>query len=127
MGRFGRTNNFGKRDFGRSNNSGRNGRFDRGDSGRSGGRSDFQLTSVVCAKCGKDCEIPFKPTSNRPVYCRSCFKQTGPSESRNDSGNSRPRYDERPAPQNNGPGPSSKQLEEINRKLDKIIEVLEID
>ena len=31
------------------------------------------LTQAVCAKCGKECEIPFRPTGDRPVYCRDCF------------------------------------------------------
>jgi CxxC-x17-CxxC domain-containing protein len=30
--------------------------------------------SVVCADCGKDCEVPFKPAKNRPIYCPSCWK-----------------------------------------------------
>ncbi len=29
--------------------------------------------AVVCFQCGKDCEIPFKPTPGRPVYCPECF------------------------------------------------------
>jgi len=23
--------------------------------------------------CGKECEVPFKPTEGRPVYCRDCL------------------------------------------------------
>ncbi len=37
-----------------------------------------QKYSAVCASCGDDCNLPFKPTGNRPVYCSSCFsKQNG--------------------------------------------------
>jgi CxxC-x17-CxxC domain-containing protein len=27
----------------------------------------------VCADCGKECEVPFKPTGDRPVYCQECW------------------------------------------------------
>ena len=33
------------------------------------------FTQVVCAECGKKCEIPFKPSTDRPVYCRECFSK----------------------------------------------------
>ncbi len=29
--------------------------------------------TAVCADCGNECEIPFKPDGNRPVYCRVCW------------------------------------------------------
>jgi len=31
------------------------------------------MYAVVCFECGKDTELPFKPSGNRPVYCRECF------------------------------------------------------
>ena len=31
------------------------------------------MYAVVCFECGKDCEIPFKPSGGRPVYCQECF------------------------------------------------------
>jgi len=34
-----------------------------------------QLYSVKCADCGKQTEVPFKPTGDRPVYCRDCYMQ----------------------------------------------------
>lgn len=30
---------------------------------------------AVCADCGKECEIPFKPTEGRPVRCDECFQK----------------------------------------------------
>ncbi|MBS7615650.1 DEAD/DEAH box helicase [Candidatus Bathyarchaeota archaeon] len=34
---------------------------------------------AVCAECGAECEIPFKPDPNRPVYCHECWeKQKSP-------------------------------------------------
>lgn len=32
-----------------------------------------QLYSVKCADCGKQTQVPFKPTGDRPVYCRECY------------------------------------------------------
>ena len=40
------------------------------------GPRDFgprEMTKVVCSDCGKECEVPFKPTEGRPVYCRDCL------------------------------------------------------
>ena len=34
-----------------------------------------QLYSVKCSKCGKQTEVPFKPSGDRPVYCRDCYMQ----------------------------------------------------
>jgi CxxC-x17-CxxC domain-containing protein len=31
------------------------------------------MHKAVCADCGKNCEVPFKPSGDRPVYCKSCF------------------------------------------------------
>ena len=28
---------------------------------------------VVCSDCGKDSSVPFKPSGDRPVYCKECF------------------------------------------------------
>jgi len=36
-------------------------------------RPGRQMYAVVCFDCGKDTEIPFKPTGDRPVYCKECF------------------------------------------------------
>ena len=36
------------------------------------GRPMYQ---AVCADCKKDCEIPFKPSGDRPVYCKECFSR----------------------------------------------------
>ena len=34
-----------------------------------------QLYDVKCANCGKQTQVPFKPTGDRPVYCRDCYMQ----------------------------------------------------
>ena len=30
---------------------------------------------AVCAECKKECEVPFKPSGDRPVYCKECFSK----------------------------------------------------
>jgi len=34
-----------------------------------------QLYNVKCAKCGKETQVPFKPSGDRPVYCRDCYME----------------------------------------------------
>ncbi len=31
------------------------------------------LHKTVCSDCGQECEVPFKPDQNRPVYCQACW------------------------------------------------------
>ena len=39
------------------------------------GQSVREMHSVVCAECGKDTTVPFKPRGDRPVYCSDCFSK----------------------------------------------------
>ena len=34
-----------------------------------------EMFPVVCGQCGKNTEVPFKPTSDKPVYCRDCYSR----------------------------------------------------
>ena len=48
------------------------GRFDRRDNNRRGGGSGFDrrpttMYPAVCDKCGKDCQVPFRPSGDKPV------------------------------------------------------------
>lgn len=36
-----------------------------------------QKYQAVCSDCGKTCEVPFKPTGDRPIYCQTCFEKRG--------------------------------------------------
>jgi CxxC-x17-CxxC domain-containing protein len=49
-----------------------------GSRGNSYGQSR-QMFAATCAQCGKDTEVPFEPTSGRPVYCSDCYKKGRPS------------------------------------------------
>ncbi|MBX3171057.1 MAG: zinc-ribbon domain containing protein [Candidatus Eremiobacteraeota bacterium] len=48
--------------------------------GFGGGGGSRQMHPATCAQCGKETEVPFVPSGNRPVYCRDCFSsQSGGS------------------------------------------------
>ena len=47
--------------------------------GSYGSRPPREMHPVVCAECGKDTEVPFKPTGDRPVYCSDCFNKNKPA------------------------------------------------
>ncbi len=62
----------------------RRGNFNRGGNfggGRSGEERSFaprEMHKAVCVECKQECEVPFKPTEGKPVYCRDCFRKRGP-------------------------------------------------
>jgi len=39
------------------------------------GNRDRQMYKATCAECKKECEVPFKPSGDRPVYCKDCFSK----------------------------------------------------
>ena len=93
-----------------------------GGGGRFGGNRGFggprEMFHAVCSNCGKDCEVPFKPSGEKPVFCNDCFRK--------DSGDTQPRgggrfnRDDR-APQ--GPNYQA-QFDTLNQKLDSLIALL---
>jgi CxxC-x17-CxxC domain-containing protein len=40
-----------------------------------GGGGDRQMYPAVCADCGKETQVPFKPSGARPVYCLDCYRK----------------------------------------------------
>ena len=133
MGDFKRNN---KRGFKRKNSSGFGGRFGRRESGDSENRfdrgspdrnraesgrnnfgraernKDLEMFDIICDKCGKNSQVPFKPTSGKPIFCRDCFR-------RNDDSDSKASSEKTTHP--------SQELIEINIKLDKIMKALDIE
>ena len=54
------------------------GGFSSGGYGSSGGgydRGPRQMYAATCDACGKETEVPFQPTSGKPVYCSDCFRE----------------------------------------------------
>ena len=39
------------------------------------GGGQREMHKATCADCKKECEVPFKPSGDRPVYCRDCFSK----------------------------------------------------
>ncbi|MBI5148676.1 hypothetical protein HZA33_03275 [Candidatus Pacearchaeota archaeon] len=75
--------------------------------GRDSGRR-AEMHDVICDKCGKQCQVPFRPTGDKPVFCSDCFKTTDGSRNRKQES-----------------GISAEQFNKINAKLDRIIRVLQ--
>ena len=76
-------------------------------------RRDLEMTKVICSSCGVECEVPFKPTSTKPVYCDACFARKGKA--------SPSRFNKQDSNKVN-----DKDIELINIKLDKIMKALNI-
>ena len=50
----------------------RNRRFDN--------RRPREMHKATCAECKSECEVPFRPTEGKPVYCKDCFMKKKNSE-----------------------------------------------
>ncbi len=90
---------------GNPDSPGRGGRENRRESR---GRSNYEekrMYETVCEKCGNTCEVPFRPTGGKPVYCSDCFQKG-----------------------DNGGGKKNAQMDEkfeiLNIKLDRIMKML---
>ena len=74
-----------------------------------------EMHDVICDKCKAQCQVPFKPSTDKPVLCRDCFSKND----RSDRGGSRNNHS---VPQG---GVSQEQFNQLNTKLDKIINILQ--
>ncbi len=140
----------GKPSFGGSRGGKSFGGGDRGGRPSFGGRREERSTEsfkAVCDSCHKSCEVPFRPTTGKPVYCNDCFAKNrdfdnrpsfggrdgdrggdrGSFSPRNDrpSHSSRPMRDDRPAfssaPKADGSEVLKKQMDALNVKFDTIM------
>ena len=108
--------------------------FRRPGGGRDFKRRDFDRPQVmhqaICSNCGKECEVPFKPTGSKPVFCRECFQSNRTDDTRRQDNYPprRPNFDDRSSFQPNRPpappDPHREQFENLNAKLDKILNLL---
>ncbi|MEA1929299.1 MAG: CxxC-x17-CxxC domain-containing protein [Patescibacteria group bacterium] len=91
--------------------------------GRGGDRQDRPMMHrATCDDCGNNCEVPFRPTGERPVFCRDCFQNKRDDSPRH----SGPRFGDKPRHQREaGSGPDYKvQFEQLNSKLDRILRAI---
>ncbi|MCP4050144.1 MAG: hypothetical protein GY730_05505 [bacterium] len=105
-------------------NNNRNSRF--GSRKESGRKSFGRKTSLpgmhktTCDECKRICEVPFRPTGNKPVLCNICFKGKESSAVN--------KYDIFDKKQYEAPGCNDEllkiQFEQLNNKMDLIIKTL---
>jgi CxxC-x17-CxxC domain-containing protein len=93
----------------------------KGGGGKKSDKHDFagkeykkhSMHSAVCDSCGQNCEVPFKPTAGKPIYCDNCFSEKGGRKDRGKDkewGRSMEKHNE--------------QLKKLNEKLDVILSML---
>jgi CxxC-x17-CxxC domain-containing protein len=73
---------------------GGSGGYSSGGSGYGGGGGGYdrgarQMYAATCDACGKATEVPFQPTSSKPVYCSDCFRERRASSGGYGGGGSR--------------------------------------
>ncbi|MGD0122182.1 MAG: CxxC-x17-CxxC domain-containing protein [Candidatus Limnocylindrales bacterium] len=60
----------------------------RSDGGYSGGGSGGyssgprEMFSATCSSCGREAQVPFRPSGAKPVYCSDCFTSQRASSNR---------------------------------------------
>ena len=37
-------------------------------------RGPREMFTATCSSCGREAQVPFRPTSGKPVYCSDCFR-----------------------------------------------------
>jgi CxxC-x17-CxxC domain-containing protein len=71
-GGYGGGTGFGNRSSGGYGDSA--GGYGGGSSGGGGySRGPREMFTATCSNCGKEAQVPFRPTSGKPVYCSDCF------------------------------------------------------
>ncbi len=100
-----------------------------------GGDRNTPLFKAVCNECGKSCEVPFRPSGEKPVYCSACFSvKRGEGVQRSPSGygdrSPRREYGERSEARSEyrkeGDDEGTKKLlGDIGNKLDRILNAIE--
>lgn len=109
---------------------------DRGSFGGGRPHEERPAFEAICAECGSQCLVPFRPTGSKPVLCKRCFEKGNGGDKRPSFGDKRSFRDDRRAehPQTrtfyaDAPKPqsasNSEQLARIESKLDLIMKRLD--
>jgi len=97
-----------------------------------GDRDSFnkEMHDAVCGECGKSCEVPFRPTAGKPVYCKECFAIRGGDDraprfprrdfAPRDSFVAKPSFDS-----NKGNVELNKKIDELHVKIDRLSRVVD--
>ncbi len=78
-----------------------------------GRRGPVTMHQAICNQCGKPCEVPFRPTGDRPVYCNVCF-----------GGKKETRFQDKKIFNDKTVNQYKEQFDMLNTKLDMIIKAL---
>lgn len=93
---------------------------------RGGDRGEVTMHKAVCDECHKNCEVPFRPSGDKPIYCSDCFSSKKGNDDRGPKRdfNDRPTQSSfvKPAPVQND---MAKQLSDIKTKLDRLTSAIE--
>jgi CxxC-x17-CxxC domain-containing protein len=46
-----------------------------GSGGYGGTRGAHEMFAATCASCGKEAQVPFQPSGDKPVYCSACYQE----------------------------------------------------
>lgn len=103
--------------FKKDGNGGETRGFDQRPDARGFNSGDKPLFKTTCDKCGDACEVPFRPTGERPVYCRPCF-------GKNDAPERGDRFERKSAPETRTVDYSVDEFKKLNAKLDAILNAL---
>lgn len=111
-----------------SSHKGHGGGFGGRGGNRGGGdRGPVTMHKAVCDECKKPCEVPFRPTAGKPVYCNNCF-----GGKREAGGNSNFSNYKTPAKIDFGNDIKKvsgeeikKQIEVLNVKIDNLVKVIQ--
>jgi CxxC-x17-CxxC domain-containing protein len=52
-----------------------------------------QMFDAICSDCGRKCQVPFKPSNDKPIYCSECFENHGGGSS--NERRERPRFQDK--------------------------------
>lgn len=82
---------------------------------------DKKMFKVICDKCRRECEVPFKPTGDKPVFCSDCFSK---SEKKSGGSNFSNHFESNFKGNDSNHDQVAEQLETLNNKLDNILRIL---
>ncbi len=116
-------------------------RFDDSFEKRGGRGDDAELFPARCSSCQMNCEVPFRPSSDKPVYCSACFNKKNSNAMRDFNkshgerrdevrSDVRPAYAERPMRVENQSHASphtediKRQLANLESKLNRVLEIV---
>jgi CxxC-x17-CxxC domain-containing protein len=85
-----------------------------------------ELFDAVCSKCGKACQVPFRPNGQKPVYCRACFGSpaNAPAGKENFVRRDVPVTSFEPRNDNREIAELKQQIGAVNLKLESVLKIL---